>query len=137
MGLCGGKSTDRAVCGVDDVVALPASGFVCSLAGGRASEQRGLLVWPLSEFPSPGVAGEAEGKESAQVESGDSVVQPLVVLRRASVAEPAVTAGEPGDSAFDHRPVLSVFVLPRRIGGGAASHALELVVGPNGELFRF
>src|SRR5439155_20026523 len=65
----------------------------------------------------PGGAGvlEAKGDEAAQVEGGGAVVQPGVVLGGSGVAESAVVADEPGDGAFDHGAVSSVFGPPVRV----------------------
>lgn len=78
-----------------------------------------------------GVVGEAEGDESAQVEAGDGVVEPVVVLGDAAVAEFACAAGEPGDDAFDHGPVLAVFGFARVTGclSGGAEDAFVRVDG--------
>src|SRR3954454_23465227 len=79
----------------------------------------------------PGSLGavQAEDQHPAQVEGGGAVVQPGVVLGGSAVAEPAVSAGdEPGDAAFDHRPVLSVDRLELGIGGADAGRPGQRVV---------
>ena len=53
-------------------------------------------------------AGQSEDEESSEVEPGDAVMQPVIVLGHASVADPPVASGEPGDAAFDHWPVTAV-----------------------------
>src|SRR5215212_1424596 len=74
------------------------------------------------------VAVQAEGEYAAEVECGGSGVEPGVVLGGAAVAQAAVAAGEPGDGAFDHGPVLPVEGLKFRVGGAAAGGAGESVV---------
>jgi len=68
------------------------------------------------ERPAVRFVGEAEGEESAQVDRGDAVVEPVVVLGDASVTESPVASGQPGDAAFDHGPVLPVGVLEGLVG---------------------
>ena len=61
---------------------------------------------------------------------GGAVVQPVVVLGDAAVAQFAVAARQPGDGAFDHGPVLTVFGLPipgLGVSPGGALHARRAV----------
>src|SRR5438067_863923 len=83
--------------------------------------------WPLvnpcgsrsGDGPRSGSAAESEGGQAEQVEPGDTVVQPQVVVLGASEAQAPLAAGDrPGDRAFDHRPVLAVARLELRIAGG-------------------
>ena len=56
---------------------------------------------------------QAEVEQPPQVQGSRPVVEPGFVLGHAAVAQPAVAfGGEPGDRAFDHRPVLAVVRLP-------------------------
>src|SRR4051794_15790413 len=75
-------------------------------------------------------AGEPEAGESAQVEPGGAVVQPLVVGAGAAEAQSSVAAADqPGDGTFDHRAVLAVDGLEPRVAGAFAVRALRGVVG--------
>jgi hypothetical protein len=55
---------------------------------------------------------QAHRDESAQVQCGGSVLQPVIGLGHSAVADFAVVAGEPGDGAFHHGVMLAVFGLP-------------------------
>lgn len=67
---------------------------------------------PLRRWPTGAGVGQARRDQAAQVERGGPVMQPVVVLDDAAVADFAVAAGQPGDRAFHHRTVLTVFGLP-------------------------
>src|SRR5215472_17200077 len=89
--------------------------WVISQAG--AGCLRGLCKSPCAVAGS----GEPEVDEPAEVEGGVSVVEPGVVLGDAPVGDAAVAVGDkPGDRPLDRGPPLAVFVLPGRVGGGAA-----------------
>src|SRR4051794_17906692 len=81
---------------------------VAVLSGLRRRLQGGAAARAARSGQGPGsvLDGEAHGEESAQVEGGDAVVEPVVVLLDPSVGDPTSAAGEPGDRAFDHRAVL-------------------------------
>ena len=87
----------------------------------------------LGDNPIRAGVGEAQPDEPAQVERGGSVMQPVIVLGDAAVAQFAVAAGQPGDGAFDHRPVLAVFGQPIRVTGGLSGGALPRVMGADFE----
>ena len=55
-------------------------------------------------------------------------MQPVVVVGDASVAQVAVTSGQPGDGTFDHRPVLAVFVEPLGVSCFPSGGSLQGVV---------
>src|SRR5215212_2075824 len=57
----------------------------------------------------------------------------MVVLGDAAVTDSSVTAGEPGDRPFDHRPVLTVFSQPIRITRRPPGGALQRVMGADFE----
>src|SRR5260370_41325242 len=78
----------------------------------------------------PGRAGvvEAHGDQAAQVERSGAVVQPMVILGHAAIAEFAVAAHDPGDAAFDHGSVLSVSRLKFRCFGVSAGCEWRRVV---------
>ncbi len=79
-------------------------------------------------------AGEPEADQAAQVKGGGPVVGPSVVLGDAPVGDAAVAVGgEPGDGPFDRGPPPAVFVLPGRVGGGAAGGGQQGVLGVDGE----
>src|SRR5215217_7464109 len=88
----------------------------------------GLVGCWLGQGPGCLVAVQAEGEEAAEVECGGSGVEPGVVLGGAAVAQAAVAAGEPGDGAFDHGPVLPVQGLEGGVCGAGAVGAGERVV---------
>ena len=48
-----------------------------------------------------GCPGKAEGEESAQVQPGEAVMKPGVVLDHSTETEASIPAGQPGDAAFD------------------------------------
>src|SRR5687768_17270906 len=81
----------------------------------------GLFRGPFSggsgQYPGSVLDGEAHGQESAQVEGGDAVVEPVVVLLDPAVGHPPSSSSEPGDGAFDHGPVLAVGGLEALLGG--------------------
>src|SRR3954471_2039118 len=56
-------------------------------------------------------------------------MQPGVVLDHAAVGHSPVSAGEPGDGAFDHGPVPAVVGLEVRLGSARPMFPLERVVG--------
>ena len=87
---------------------------VLSVALG-VSGRKGCWVVALGDSPGGAGVGQAHRDEAAQVQSGSSVVQPVIVFGGAAVAEFAVVAGQPCDRTFDHGPVLSVFGLPGRL----------------------
>jgi hypothetical protein len=60
---------------------------------------------------------EAQSDQPAQIERGDAVVQPRVVLGGSAVAQFAVATHDPSDAPLDHRPVLSVNRLEFRCFG--------------------
>lgn len=66
---------------------------------------------------------ETQGDQSAQVERGRSVMQPVVVPGYAAVAQSAVAASKPGDGAFDHGPMLAVVGQPIRVSRGLSGGA--------------
>ena len=76
---------------------------------------------------------QAQGDQSAQVQRGRAVMQPVIVLDHAAVSEATVAAGQPGDGTFNHRTVLAVLVLPGGISRVRPCRALELVVDADGE----
>lgn len=78
--------------------------------------------------PLPGVVAQAQNEEAAQVQGRNPAVEPGVVLGHASEGHAPVTAGHPGDRAFDHRPVLAVDVLEFRAGGAGAVSAQHRIV---------
>src|SRR3954451_8649819 len=86
---------------------------------------RGRPGWRSGDLPALLVEGEAEGEQAAQVEGGDAVLQPGVVLGHASVGDAAVPADEPGDAAFDHGPLFAVDLLEGRVLRTLAVLALE------------
>jgi hypothetical protein len=81
---------------------------------------------------------QAEVQQSAQVEAGEAVVEPQVVLGDAAVVDFAVAAShEPGQGPFDHRPVLPVGLL-ECVGLGVASgraQQLLMLVDLDGSVF--
>ena len=105
------------------------------VGAGCVVRRAGWLCAALGQCPGGAVVGQAEVDQPAQVERGSSVVQPVVVLNRSAAVQPAVAAGEPGDGAFDHGPVLTVFGQPVRITSGLAGGALPRVVGAHLEVF--
>ena len=76
---------------------------------------------------------EPQGDQSAQIDRRGTVVQPVAIFDDAAVTHLAVAAGQPGDAAFDHRSVLTIFVEPVHVSGCCACVALQLVVGPYGQ----
>jgi hypothetical protein len=68
----------------------------------------------LGDNPIRASAGQTEVDQPTQVERCGSVMQPVIILDDAAVAQPAVAAGQPGDGPFDHGPVLTVFGQPIR-----------------------
>ena len=83
----------------------------------------------LGDNPIRAAVGEAQPDEPAQVEGGGSVMQPVIILADASVTQFAVASGQPGDGAFDHRPVLAVLGQPIRVTGGASGGTLARIMG--------
>ena len=77
---------------------------------------------------------EAQGDQSAQVQRRGAVMEPLIVVGDAAVADFAVAAGQPGDGAFHHGSVLAVLGLPVRIARDRPRCALERFVHTDGEL---
>ena len=79
-------------------------------------------VSSLCEFPGAVAgAGESEVDQAAEVEGGGPVVEPGVVFDDTAVGDAAVAVGdEPGDGPLDRGTPPAVFVLPGRVGGGAA-----------------
>ena len=59
----------------------------------------------------------------------------MVVFGGSAVAQTPVAAGEPGDGAFDHGPVLVVFGAPVIVLGGLAGSTLKGVVGADVQVF--
>ena len=76
---------------------------------------------------------QAHRDESAQVQGGDSVVQPVIVFGHSAVADFAVVAREPGDGAFDHGAVLAVFGLPFGVTGEGPGGTQPLFMRAQGE----
>jgi len=113
----------------DELAGRVVSEFACRTCG---VARRGWL-WVLAEGPGRAVVLEAEGDESAQVECGGAVMQPVVVFGHAPVAEFAVASGEPGDRAFDHRPALAVIGLPLLVFRALAMLTLQSVVLVQGQ----
>jgi hypothetical protein len=97
---------------VDTEIAPPSS----RVAVGRRCTQ---APWGVFLGDGPGIAGavEAQDYQAAQIQCCGAVVQPVVVLGDAAVADFTVAASEPGDRTFDHRPVLTIFVEPVRVSG--------------------
>ena len=88
--------------------------------------------------PGGPVVGQPERDEPAQIEGGGAVVQPVVVLGHAAIANLAVAADQPGDGAFHNRPMLPIFVLPGRVSRIMASNSLQRIMradaeGPTGD----
>src|SRR5688572_845733 len=98
------------------------------MVGTRESSIKGAAGWVSAQRPASVLNGEAHGEESAQVEGGDAVVEPVVVLLDPAVGHSPVASGEPGDRSFDHRSVLAVGGLEAFVGGSLAVLALKLVV---------
>ena len=73
--------------------------------------RRALVDGGSGQLPGSVSVGQAEGQESAQVESGETVVEPGVVLSDAAVGHSTVASYEPGDRPFHHGPVGAVAVL--------------------------
>ena len=88
----------------------------------------------LGESPAVVAEPESEVEQSAQVDRGGAVVEPVVVLGHASVGHFPVAADQPGDGAFDHRPVLPVGGLEAIVGGALAVLALQHVLGMQRDL---
>ena len=65
----------------------------------------------LGDGPGGAGVGQPQDDKSSEVDRGHSVMQPPVVLGGSAVAQFAVAAHDPGDAAFDHRPVLAVSTL--------------------------
>jgi len=84
----------------------------------------------LGDNPIRAGVGQAEVDQPALVERGSSVMQPVIILGGAAVAQPAVAAGQPGDGAFDHGPMLAVFGQPVRVSGCLPGGAQLRVMGP-------
>ena len=101
LGALGGASevTPR----VDTEVTPPSSSVAVDLVVGQA-------VSPLSLGDGPGGACvvQSQGDEAAKIDRRDAVMKPGIVLGRSAVAQSSVAAHDPGDAAFDHRPVLAV-----------------------------
>lgn len=74
--------------------------------------------------------GQPERDEPTQIQRGGAVVQPVIVFGHAAVAKLAVAAHQPSDGTFDHRPMLSVFVLPLGVSclgaGGSQQHIVRV-----------
>ena len=62
-------------------------------------------------------------------------MQPVVVFADASVTQFAVASGQPGDGAFDHRPVLAVLGQPIRVTGGVSGGTLARIMGTDPQCF--
>ena len=88
----------------------------------------------LGDGPCGAAVGQAHGDESAQVQGGDSVVQPVIVFGHSAVADFAVVAREPGDGAFDHGAMLAVFGLPVRITREGPGGTQPLFMRADGEV---
>ena len=104
------------------------SGAALPGLGGVLGRLAGVQRCWSGQLPCPAAVGEAEGEQPAQVERGDAVVEPGVVLLDPAVGHASVAAGEPGDGAFDHGPVGPVGGLERLVGGPLPVVALQLVV---------
>src|SRR6476659_8010361 len=89
----------------------------------------------LGDNPIRAGVGQTEVDQPAQVERGSSVMQRVIILGGAAVAQPAVAAGQPGDGAFDHGPMLAVFGQPVRVSGCLPGGAHLRVMGPTLSLF--
>jgi hypothetical protein len=72
---------------------------------------------------------EAHGDQSAQIDRRGAVMQPVIVLGDAAVADFAVSSRQPRDAAFDHWSMLTVFVVPVQVSSFGADCSLQSVVG--------
>src|ERR1700730_773518 len=87
------------------------------------------MAWVSGQRPGAAVVDESEPDEPAQVECGGAVVQPVVVFGHAAIANLAVATGQPGDGAFDHRPMSPIFVAPLWVSCLSAGFPLPPMVG--------
>ena len=85
----------------------------------------------------PGV-GQAHREQAAQIQRGAAVMEPVIVLRDAAVADFAVASGEPRDRTFHHGPVSTVLVEPQRVLCSSSSliFAVRRVVGTSASCLR-
>src|ERR1700730_1721791 len=86
------------------------------------------MAWVSGQRPGAAVVDESEPDEPAQVECGGAVVQPVVVFGHAAIANLAVATGQPGDGAFDHRPMSPIFVAPLWVSCLTAGFPLQRMV---------
>src|SRR5690242_892251 len=105
------------------------------------SGSTGTRCWVLRVLDRAGGSGDGPGavladepqvEQSAQVEGSHAVLQPVVVVGHAAVADPSVAVGEPGDAAFDHRAVSPVGLLELDglgLSSGCAKQVVTLVHG--------
>jgi len=78
--------------------------------------------------------GEAAPDELAEVDRGETVVEPDPVAGGAAEPHSAVAVGDqPGDLPLDHRPVLPVGRLPVVVLGGAAGGEQDVLMRVNSD----
>src|SRR4051812_9544932 len=87
----------------------------------------------LGQGPGRTGVSQAQGDQWARVGGGGSGMQPVVVLDDSAVADFAVASSQPGDRAFDHRPMPTILGLPFGIAGLAAGSTQQRFVLGEGE----
>ena len=80
------------------------------------------------QLPDSVVEAQTQGEQPAEVEPGEAVVEPGVVLDHAAVGDAPVTAGQPGDAALDQWPFRPVDVLNVWVLGSFPVSPAELFV---------
>ena len=55
-------------------------------------------------------------------------MKPVIIFADAAVSQPAIAAGQPGDGAFDHGPMLAILGQPVGVARGSAGGAQERIV---------
>lgn len=102
------------------------------MAAGRVRRSAGAGVLARAGWSGQGpgsvLVGQAHREQSAQVQGGNAVVEPVVVLVDPAVRHAASASGQPGDRAFHHRSVLAVDGLEVLAAGALAVLALQQVV---------